>query len=65
VVGAAAAVTYPVARSYAAPVARPCTCLTKEYLPTGAVLFKDLCTKEFAANPPLEQAAEVQPQPQQ
>jgi len=55
--------TYPVA--YAAPVAaapRPCTCLTKEYLPNGAVLFKDVCTKEFAANPPLEQSAEVQPQ---
>ena len=26
------------------------TCLTKEYLDTGAVLFKDTCTKEWAIN---------------
>jgi hypothetical protein len=26
-----------------------CNCLTKEYLPDGSVLFKDLCTKEQAA----------------
>src|SRR5262245_65186777 len=54
--------TYPV--SYPAAVARPagsCTCLVKEYLPNGAVLFRDVCTNESAMNPPA-QAAEVPPQ---
>jgi hypothetical protein len=49
--GAATAYAYPVATYAAAP--RPNACLTKEYLPTGAVLFKDVCTNEYAANPPL------------
>ena len=48
---------YPVAR----PVASTCTCLVKEYLPNGAVLFRDVCTNESAMNPPA-QAAEVPPQ---
>jgi hypothetical protein len=30
--------------------AAPPTCLTKEYLDTGAVLFKDVCTQEWAMN---------------
>ena len=54
---------YPVA-SYAVaprPVASTCTCLVKEYLPNGAVLFRDVCTNELAMNPPA-QAAEVPPQ---
>ena len=58
----------------------PCTCLSKEYTPEGAVLFKDRCTNEMAMNPPpapqqtgqvemQQQAAQyqqqyVQPQPQ-
>lgn len=57
----------------------PCTCLSKEYTPEGAVLFKDRCTNEAAMNPPpvppqqtgaLEPQAQpyqqqyVQPQPQ-
>jgi hypothetical protein len=29
---------------------RATTCLTKEYLETGAVMFKDTCTKEWAVN---------------
>ena len=38
-----------------APVSTPATaatatCLTKEYLDTGAVLFKDVCTQEWAMN---------------
>ena len=33
-------------------VAGPCTCLSKEYTPDGAVLFKDRCTNEAAMNPP-------------
>ncbi|MGZ3320837.1 MAG: hypothetical protein ACXU9C_07605, partial [Xanthobacteraceae bacterium] len=38
-----------------APVSAPATaatatCLTKEYLDTGAVLFKDVCTQEWAMN---------------
>jgi hypothetical protein len=49
---------YPVV---ARPVASTCTCLVKEYLPNGAVLFRDVCTNESAMNPPA-QAAEVPPQ---
>jgi hypothetical protein len=49
----------------AQPVAGPCTCLSKEYTPEGAVLFKDNCTNEMAMNPPaVEPTAEVAP-PQQ
>ena len=38
-----------------APLSTPATaatatCLTKEYLDTGAVLFKDVCTQEWAMN---------------
>ncbi len=36
----------------AAPTWNRCTCLTKEYTPEGAVVFKDLCTQEMAMNPP-------------
>jgi hypothetical protein len=44
------AVSYP-----AATAVKPvCSCLTKEYTDTGAVLFKDNCTEEFAMNPPEE-----------
>jgi hypothetical protein len=32
----------------------PCTCLSKEYTPEGAVLFKDNCTNEMAMNPPAQ-----------
>ena len=32
----------------------PCTCLSKEYTPEGAVLFKDRCTNEMAMNPPAQ-----------
>jgi hypothetical protein len=40
-----------------------CTCLTKQYLPDGSVLFKDLCTQEQALAPaPDQQAVEEQPQ---
>lgn len=49
------------------PVVRRATrvCLTKEYLPTGQVLFKDVCTNEWAMNPPpVEQAQVVAPQAQ-
>ena len=35
-------------------VAGPCTCLSKEYTPEGAVLFKDRCTNEAAMNPPAQ-----------
>ena len=49
-------VRYPVVRTVpvqaAAAVPGPCTCLRKEYLPSGAVLFKDVCTNEAAVNPP-------------
>lgn len=37
----------------------PCTCLWKGYSPEGAVVFKDLCTKEMASAP-VDGAAPVQ-----
>lgn len=46
---------YPVA---ARPVASNCTCLVKEYLPNGSVLFRDGCTNEAAVNPPVQAAAQ-------
>jgi hypothetical protein len=55
---------YPVA-SYAVaprPVASTCTCLVKEYLPNGAVLFRDVCTNESAMNPPAQAADAPAPQ---
>ena len=51
--------SYAVARP---AVAGPCTCLTKEYTPEGAVLFKDRCTNEMAMNPPLQQSGAIEPQ---
>ena len=35
------------------------TCLTKQYLATGAVLFKDTCTNEWAMNTVDQQTAQV------
>jgi hypothetical protein len=32
-----------------APVAGPCTCLTKNYTPDGLVVFADVCTNEAAS----------------
>jgi len=53
---------------YAAkPAVNPCTCLTKEYTPEGALLFKDICTNEAAINPPPaaapQQTGMYQPDP--
>jgi hypothetical protein len=42
-----------------APTA-PCTCLTKNYLEDGSVLFKDVCTKEAAMATPDELKAQMQ-----
>ena len=60
-----------VAASYAAtPSYSRCTCLTKDYTPEGAVVFKDVCTNEFAMNPPEttgpapQQQSYMQPQAQ-
>lgn len=58
--GVAAAAT-----SYAStPATNTCTCLTKQYTPQGAVVFKDVCTKEMAMNPPASAspAADAGPQ---
>lgn len=39
--------------TYAAAEPAPaCTCLIKDYLENGAVRFTDVCTKEYAINPP-------------
>jgi hypothetical protein len=35
-----------------APTYNRCSCLTKEYTPEGAVVFKDVCTNEAAMNSP-------------
>lgn len=41
-----------VATAYATtPAVSRCTCLTKDYLPDGSVLFKDVCTREEALMP--------------
>jgi hypothetical protein len=58
--GVAAAAT-----SYAStPATNTCTCLTKQYTPQGAVVFKDVCTNEMAMNPPASAspAADAGPQ---
>jgi hypothetical protein len=44
--------------TYAVAPTATCNCLTKEYLPDGTVLFKDLCTKEMAMNPPMVEQAQ-------
>jgi hypothetical protein len=36
-----------------------CNCLTKSYTQDGAVVFKDLCTKEMAMNPPADAAPQA------
>jgi hypothetical protein len=59
--------TYPATpATYAATPT--CNCLTKQYTQDGAVVFKDLCTKEMAMNPPATPApatlGETQPQQQ-
>jgi hypothetical protein len=60
-------VTTGIASYATAPAWNRCTCLTKEYTPEGAVVFKDLCTKEMAMNPPENPApaAEDMTAPQQ
>lgn len=58
--------TAPVVYGVSRPaVAGPCMCLTKEYTPEGAVLFKDRCTNEMAMNPPPlppQQTGQIEPQ---
>ncbi len=55
----------PVVYAVTRPVAvAPCTCLTKQYTPEGAVLFKDICTNEAAINPPPQQTGMLQVEPQ-
>jgi hypothetical protein len=55
--------------SYAAttpstPTTNRCTCLTKEYTPQGAVVFKDVCTNETAMNPPVDASPTADMAPQ-
>jgi hypothetical protein len=57
-VGATSAV-YAAAPRAPAP---SCTCLTKEYLPDGSLLFKDVCTNEAAMSAPAQQAEVPAPQ---
>ena len=48
-----------------APTYNRCTCLTKEYTPEGAVVFKDICTNEAAMNPPQAQPSAAAYDPSQ
>lgn len=52
------------ATTYSTPTSNRCTCLTKEYTPQGAVVFKDVCTNESAMNPPVTgpQTGDIGPQ---
>ena len=36
-----------------------CTCLTKEYMDDGRVVFKDVCTKEMAVAPSSTKKADA------
>ncbi len=51
--------------AYAAAPAAPsrCTCLTKQYLQDGSVLFKDVCTREEALLPSPSQQQSQLPYP--
>jgi hypothetical protein len=57
--GVAAAATYA-----STPATSTCTCLTKQYTPQGAVVFKDVCTNEMAMNPPANASPAVDAGPQ-
>jgi hypothetical protein len=59
-------VVYAAVRPVAVASPAPCTCLSKEYTPEGAVLFKDRCTNEAAMNPPAQpqQTGALDPQMQ-
>ncbi len=46
--GTVATGTLPLTRVPSPAAAEPCTCLTKQYLDDGSVLFRDICTKEAA-----------------
>jgi len=41
----------------------PCTCLTKTYTPEGLVVFADVCTKESASAPALDDTADASKAP--
>ena len=62
VVGGAAVATYAATTPAATPTTNHCNCLTKDYTPDGAVVFKDLCTNEMAMNPPAGDTAQPQQQ---
>ncbi len=59
--GGAVAATYAAVTPAAPPTSGTCNCLTKQYTPEGAVVFKDVCTNEMAMNPPAG-ADTAQPQ---
>ncbi len=41
----------------------PCSCLTKTYTPTGLVVFADICTKESASAPAMDDTADASQAP--
>lgn len=46
-----------------AVAAGPCSCLTKTYTPEGLVVFADICTKESASAPALDDTADASKAP--
>ena len=56
--GSAPVASTPVAVAPSSP--GPCTCLTKNYLQDGSVLFQDACTKESALATPVDLRAQMQ-----
>jgi hypothetical protein len=61
VVAATAPAVSVVGHSYSpTPGSGPCTCLTKQYLADGSVLFRDVCTKETAMATPDQLRAQAQ-----
>jgi len=60
--GAARVVSAPAQPVASTPVAgtnRPGNCLTKQFMADGSLLFKDLCTNEFAVASPEQLKAEA------
>ena len=41
----------------------PCSCLTKTYTPTGLVVFADVCTRESASAPAMDDTADASKAP--
>ena len=54
---AAGTTSVPTSAGTATSAGAGCTCLTKQYLTDGSVLFRDLCTNEAVVAPRANTAA--------